>query len=1102
MGILNQFPDLTEVLNDRGALVNGLRRVTDPLPIDPGTLTVDLTEGLAQLKDAIPSDPQAFIAPLLTAFGSLAALISTEKPPALKDLADGLARTLAIVAPAREILIGENGLRDLREIVFEKAGNPDALINALLAELTRLIPAESVEVLKNFVATLKDFEAGIPSDPEAVAGFLAQSFLGVPIDLLAQPLSRIDALHEQIDALVEPARVSDLHLNIQATADQLIACRTLIENLDLGDTAAYQAAAEALKGVQAQMAAIQGRLGSLASGFQSGLAALDLGGFSAGLQNSLENFPEIRVAQVDDFLNLVTEPLRQLNHRLDEITPAQLAQAFAAGNTFFASMIADQGFDEIREALLQPFKAMGAAIEGLDLDAVRSAVTEALGRIGDGIDQVAVVIQNVRQEIQQVFAHIGNVLDTVSQAGGAVENGVDALAREIQNALNALQLAEFGKQIETVIERLGSLLSEFTATIGPALENLNALREELEKINLRRVAEPAFEAMQAVQAILEKLDLSLVAGDAAAAVRVSLDGLVRIDLSPLRQALIATYEQAVPRAPLDGLAENYQALVGKMAQYRPGNLLDPLLPPYAQLKAALHQFDPAALLTPVIPQLEGVQATLENIAPARLLVPLAQAFDALVATMDDLAPSKLLAPANAAFQDLMALFEKLNITPLIEELETLFTQWLEKSLTEVQKVGDAFGDAGDLRSYLDGIGATPAGGEFGFMPGDILRPVEDLFNKVMRLLDQVPDDRLLAAFEHLRAQLVEALQRISPAQLGGDLHERLRRRLEDFDFLNHGEVLGALFTPYSDLVLQFDAIDPVRVGETLRADFDALTALIIAVDPARVFAPLRGQFQTLNANVLARVGALDASGVAPLFGPVEEKVRALIPAFLQGELRLDGIKAQLQQLNPGRFADEVNQEFETFLLKLTRLGDTLVDELPKLAETVAGGTTAFVPDLVKEAFNAVYDPLKTQLEALAPAALIAELESGIFEPAKAALESLNPATFVDELELEAIFEAFNTLLDALIRDLKRIQATLADFWSALLRDLDPFDPARLQAQADAAFAPALEFIANLDLAGRVEAFDLALARIGNDLDKTLLEAETALQDMINAIPDG
>jgi len=484
-----------------------------------------------------------------------------------------------------------------------------------------------------------------------------------------------------------------------------------------------------------------------------------------------------------------------------------------------------------------------------------------------------------------------------------------------------------------------------------------------------------------------------------------------------------------------------------------------------------------------------------------LIAPLAQSFGGLVSAMDDLAPSKLLSPLSAAFREVMALFEKLNIVPLLNDLEEMFQEWLEKGLTELQQAATGFGTASGLKSYLDGVNQTPGSPEFGFMIGDVLRPVEDLFNKIMSLLDRVPDEKLLAAFQSVQSQLVDAVQAISPSRLAGDMNSRLRQRLSGFDFLNNFDVLGALYSPYGSVVLEFDAIDPVRIPSQFRQQYNELAALIAAIDPARLFSPLRSQFRGLKGRIRSFAGAFDSAGLSAVFGPIQERLGALIPVYLHGELSLDVIRAQLQQLNPGRLADELNREVETFLVGLTKFGDTLVAELPKLADTIKNGTTSFFPELVKEAFNSVYEPLKGQLDALDPASIIAELESAVFTPARTAIDSLNPATIFSDLGINERFDHFKTTLDTLVNDVGSIQSISSSVWRQLLSSLDQVDPASLKDEAEKAFGQAQQFIRNLDLAGLLAALDRAIARIGNDLDRTLQDAEAALEDMAHAIPD-
>ena len=826
-GILEQFPDLTGVLNGRSSLVDGLRGVTGAIPLDPSSLTGSLTAGINALGNAIPSDPQDFVAPLQAALTSLAGTFPKEQFPALRDITSGISQALAVVAPARDILASGNGLRDLQDIVFENAGDPNAFLNSLIAEITKAIPADSVEILKTFLSTLRDFEANIPSDPDAIAEFLARSFLGMPVGLLSEPLGVVRGLHSQIDALVDTPSLNALKAAVAGAADQLTAAQALLRSLNPADAAGYQAVATALKGVQTELAGIQNRLSGLASGFQSGLAAIDVKGFSSGLKTKLEAFPEIRIAQIDDFIRLVREPLQQLNRSLQQTTPEQLAQAFQGANAQLASTIAQEGFVEIREALLKPFQEVGAAIQGLGLDEVRAAITTTLSKISDAVSQVAGSIETFKNDARRVVNEIGSVLHTVNLAGTEVGDAVRSLATQIQSSLKALSLEDFGRLVEDVIGRLSRVLTAFKSTIGPAIQDLNRFRDELDSINLRQSAEPAFDAIETVTSILARLNLALVAGDAAAALRSKLDALADIDLTPIRETLTEKLNDALPHDAFRDLAGKYQKPSAQRWRIT--------IPATCSTRCSRRLNNSATRCTSSIRRQcwsrsfhrsKPQRPALENVSPTRLLAPLAQSFDGVIHAMDELAPSRLLSPVTQAFQELLALFDKLNIVPVLDNLENLFGQWLEKGLSELQQAAKGFAGDGGLKSYLDSIEGSPESPEFGFMIGDVIRPVEDLFNKIMGLVNQIPDEKLLAAFQALQSQFVDGLQTIDPARFAGDVRGRLRERVSAFDFLNNFDVLGSLHTPYSDVVLEFDRIDAIRIPSQFRSNYNELAALI------------------------------------------------------------------------------------------------------------------------------------------------------------------------------------------------------------------------------------------------------------------------------------
>src|SRR5262249_37611686 len=151
-----------------------------------------------------------------------------------------------------------------------------------------------------------------------------------------------------------------------------------------------------------------------------GLAAIDVKGFSRDLKAKLEAFPEIRIAQIDDFIRLVREPMQQLNRSLQQTTPEQLAHAFQGANAHLASTIAQEGFNEIREALLKPFQSVGSAIQGLKIEEVRAAITNALRTISGAVSQVAGSIETFKNDARKVVNEIGSVLNTVNLAGAEV----------------------------------------------------------------------------------------------------------------------------------------------------------------------------------------------------------------------------------------------------------------------------------------------------------------------------------------------------------------------------------------------------------------------------------------------------------------------------------------------------------------------------------------------------------------------------------------------------------------------------------------------------------------------------------------------------------
>ncbi|UBF27072.1 hypothetical protein K9N68_03625 [Kovacikia minuta CCNUW1] len=1103
---------------------------------------------LAPSERCIPDDLATLGKPINEAIASLSGSLTNPDIPALQTFAQGLTDMQSLLEPARAALVVDGRLVDVKSAVFARSGDPEQFINSLLTRFQGIIPTESIQLLQTFITTVQQFEAQIPIDPEAIADFLARSFLGVPLNLLSQPLATINGFYGQIDQLVNPTQLNQFRNQMQQTIAQLSSATQLLRQLDPNSVSNFEAVNAALRTIQTSMGAIVSLVNSLASAFQSQLANLNPAPLLTNLRSAFTNLPSIQVAQADVFIDQVLEPIRFLSQLLDQLTPQQLAQNLNGLNDSLRSILEEQGFDDIRTDFLKPFQDLGGLITSLHLEQLRDGIITAFESIRAGVNEIASKIQQVGETLKQIPAKLNQGLAALTQAGDQVGGLLNGSITRVSDGLNAIPLGGFRDRVLTAIAAIQDLLNRFQPQLSAAVQQINGLRDQIDKIDLRQAAAPAFELMESVEEQLAKIKLSALSEVEASAFRVSASVLLEIDLDPVKQALGQALDEIDPSPLLDGIGQGYQGLLDKIGQYNPDTLLAPLQAPFEQMQKALTQIDPAKLLTPLIQELQDVKQDMLGLDLDQVIEPLLQPLEQVNNALDAIAPTKLLAPLVKEFDALTRLLDRLDIQPFIQELEGSLSDWIGRAIAALQTTSDNFRNLDWLKPYLDGL--DPNSNQLSSLPGLVLKPLETLFNKIMGLLDRVPIAQLLSAFQRLQTQFINALDAIDPNQIATNLGQRLQDTLTQFDLGQQIPLISDFYDAYSDLLLSFDAIDSIQVKAELQPNYNTTAELVFAINPDPLLNPVRSTLQNLNQQISEFQAAIDFSTLVPDFASVQTKVNPLIPDFLRQELTVENLKAQLQTLNPAQLATQANQEFGQLLSKVNQFGSVLAAELPKFKDTLKTTTgtfmpqvvetlfdfvyeplrdnlpvttvlerlhphalltkllealrtsaTAFFPTLLQDAFQTLFAPLKAQLATLNPGSIIAELETIAFQPIRTALRNLDPRVILADLNLAEQLAALGNTLEGIINSLKQLKGTIADKWKQILDLVSTLNPTiTLKQPLHDAFAQIQTALKDVDVGGILEALKRSVARIRSDLNKVLDEAEQALNQMLGAVP--
>jgi hypothetical protein len=1096
-----QLPDLAGLTDTRGGVLGALGQIASALPADPSTLTAGLAGSTASLHATLQIDPAGLTGGVSSALAGLASAVPVHLP-VLDGLGAGLTEALGAIEPLRQALTSNGQLLDLKGLALARTGDPAQRITDLLGELTKLIPADGLVALETFVTTVTTFEAAIPSDPAQIATFLGHGFLGVPADLLAPTRAALDGLLATITALVPKAQVDALTGLVPGLVAQLTALETEVRAVVPGDAASYVPALSTLAAYQASLHAYTTSVSSLASGLTASLTGLDTSALLAPIEAALAAVPELHVPDTGAFLNIVIEPLRQVSLLADTVTPEQVAAQLRGWTGFVEHDFADGGLAELEAMVRQPFEQIGHAIEGIHLEVIREAFRTALGGVASVLGPATDAIAGIRSTLVGALDGVSAAIGPVTSAATEVQHALETVAAAVKAAAGAVSLKGLHDDALKLIGELSGGVASFVTDAGAAVKALHDLIGELGQIDLEAAAAGAVDAIGQITKTLAGIDVAPLPDAVLSELKSALTGLLgSISLQPVHDALGSAI---VPTGPLDAFTAAFAEATKALSQFSPSGLLEPLVAPFNDITAKLTALHPADLLDPVIHELEEASAKLDGLDPAKLLAGLDAPLQEARTALASVAPDKLLAPLHAPFADLIGLVGKLDVTPFLDELDTMTSQWLQQAVSGLSGLATPFGSAGSTTAFVDSVsGKAAIGGEFGFRPGDILRPVQDLYEKVTGLIGKIPAGVLIAAFEQIRSGLVDTLDALSPGNLQAHVHTHVEGLLAGFDVGEHAALLGDLLPSYGRVALAVDAIDPAAVGGGAAAGNHAqLLTLTVSADPESVLGPLRATLGSLRGGSLASSGSLELGGIAAHYGTVAGRLSALLPDFLRQPVTIEGLNAHLDAANPKHLADAVNAEFDALAVKLIGFAEVFTAELPKVAEQLKGRMEEALAGMLRRAFAAVYDPLRAQLMTLDPAGLEADLNASVYAPIRSALDSLSLAGIVGDSQLTAKLAAARSGMHGVLDALQVLKSTVGGAYDAAVADVLAVSPASLESDLQAAYAPVATGLAGLDFSGISDELKAQFQRLADQTTTVLQEVLDALKAMIAAIPGG
>jgi phage-related protein len=1089
------LPDLSSLTDSRDGILGAVEQVVDVLPGDPAQLLSGLTDGTGSLEVAL--DVGSLTGGVTDALGGLTSALPSGSLPELQELLTAVSGALGSLEPLKQALTHNGDLLDLKSLALQQTGDPTARITEALGHLTNVIPADAIQTLETFIETLTGFESSMPTEVDQIAAFIGRGFLGVPADVLGPARGALDSFVGSVTALAPQAQVDAAHSAATALAAELGSARSLVIALDPADSAGYAAVIAALTQLRTHVQEFATQVGALATAFRSGLAGIDPGGFLSTLESALSAIPELDAPDPNAFVELVTDPIRRINELIDTVSPAQLAEIIRRGSEFAAHELLDAGLDEVDAILRKPFEDVGHLIEGLHIEKIREAFRDALAPVHDAITSVTGAIASIRDELVQAIDSAVEAVDVVTSAAGEVETALNELATTVQSAAVSIDLTAFHDEAVSLIEELAQAITGLVGEAGQAVAKLHELIGELGDIDLQEASSAATDAIGELTVTISSIDTSKIPDALLTGLKSALMGLLdQISLQPVHDAIAQVIDSA-PLDVLDEFTQAYEGVLHELETFSPGSLLEPLEQPFDDIVRQLNDLRPGALLDPIVQGLQEAKTALDGLSPAALLAPLDAPLAEARSAIEQLAPSQLLEPLQEPFDELMALVDKLDGKAALEAIQGELSGWFEQGLGGLSELGDGFAGAGGTKAFLDAAHGGSLGDELGLRPGDILIPVQELYEKLVGLLDQVPIDSLVAAFEQVRESLVGTLDALAQGGLQRHVHDEIEAAVRVIDVTDDADLLVALLPAHTQLVLAVDGIDPAGAAP----EYSQLVSLTFEADPRAALAPVLAELHGLRDDVVALVGSVE-TGVLGGFGDVFARLDALIPDFLREPVTADALHEALDALNPKHIAEAVNHEFDILLEKLVKYAEMLGEELPKLAAAWTGRIQHGLDGLIRDAFDAVHAPLKGQLETLSPSAIAADLDQEVFDPIRSTLDSLSLESIVSDSELGTKLDGAKTALDGVIGALQNVENAVGGAFDTAVNSILAVSPRSLEGDLQQAYAPVAQALGQLDLGGLADELMTQFQRIGGQAADVLQAVLEALKAMVAAIPRG
>lgn len=978
-----QAIDLSAILDAKVSIrvavdTDDLRRlVTD----GPATRVLgDLGAALTAVQDGI-DDPSALLAPLVDGLEQLVGLLGLDDLPLADYLAsvrEG-AEILAAVVGSLSGDIGALGPTGGATIsgLLERAGGP-------VADFV----GPTIATIGKFKTLIDAVEAGVPTDPSALADLAIDILLPFPRSALVQVRGQLDAALDGLASIeLRPTLTSGLvaalgQVRVKAAAGDVAGLNSALAGLArLGDEAVTQ-----LAGALRQAAQV---VAGLRLDATLGVIAGASGALRTAERGALEELASWRVhlAEVRAFIETVDPAVGiAAFERILDLGEAAARNALTAGvdaqlermKAWLRGLLRELPLRTLRGQLTAAILGAAQAVAGAGIDAVADEIRARVTQLTDLL-ATADLGQLVGEATQAVEDAVGQALDQVEAALGTITTRVDEVAGEAQGVLE--RVVEGLAAFRAVADEVGVALSpeSIAASAQETIDGLAALRQQAEALlTVAPLPEPLRPVIEQLTATIAAIDLDAVIGAPlkAAAAQLRLPDEVGATVTGGLEAVADAVSSLVPSALLAELQAELDHVLDSIGDLDLAPLTAGLADVLDEAASFLEGVDVVGAAAPASAAFAKVLEVVDRAHPRRLLQPAIDAYDHLLGGLTLPDPGTL---ARRAAQ----------VTAIAGEATArVAAQPLQKaapsgaSLAPATAGREAPGGAGP------GAPAAPPGGApvppAGLRPGDVIRMVGFLpaaLRDALATLAAGPAGQALAAIDRLCSGLAAELRRlrVEVVTVGARVESALDGAL--------APLAGAQVDAQLALRARFGAGSAVTVDIDLNA---AITA-VARVGPAALRARLGAELGLVRGRADSAAGALTGA-VAAAIDDMAGALEGCLLADLAGDL--DGF---LAALDPEPIAAEFDAVVAAILDRTPDMLAAASAEILSLERRIRSLVAEFNPGTQAQRLLGILDVLAEEIDLLNPGRLADELGE-VHAALRAAIAAYDPAVLAADVD--------------------------------------------------------------------------------------------------------